>query len=195
MTFGRRRVACAAGVSSPVSRVLTGPFLRTTWIVIERMLSAVATIALFALVALPFTQVVMRDAFNAPIAGIEEATRWGLITLVYIALPLLVSTNEQIRFSELVDRLPAPARYLLERIQLLVGAAALIILVYAAVGSALKNASNRTPMLNIPFKLFIAPTVIGLAVTALGSLYFALRRAAPPIEPPGGSFIDREPEL
>lgn len=169
--------------------------MRTVWTMIERLFGALSVLALFALVVLPFTQVVMRDAFNAPVPGLEEATRWGLIALVYLALPLLVATNEQIRFSELVDRLPRRGRTLLERVHLLVAAAALFVLVDAAVGSALKNASNRTPMLNIPFRLFIAPMVIGLAVTGLGALYFALRRTPPPVAPPDAGFLDRDPEL
>ncbi|GAB5378613.1 MAG: hypothetical protein AcusKO_50750 [Acuticoccus sp.] len=169
--------------------------MQAIWSIIERVFGVFAVIALFALVALPFTQVVMRDAFNAPVAGLEEATRWGLIALVYLALPLLISTNEQIRFSEIVDRLPKAMRHLLERLHLLVGAAALVVLVDAAIGSALQNATNRTPMLNLPFKVFIAPMVIGLAVTAIGAFYFGLRRSAPPIDPPGGDFIDREPKL
>lgn len=169
--------------------------MRNIWTVIERAMEILSVAALFALVVLPFTQVVMRDAFSAPVAGLEEATRWGLITLVYLALPLLVSTNEQIRFGELADRLPKRARSMLERLHLLIGAAAMIVLVDAGVGSALQNASNRTPMLDIPFKLFIAPMVVGLALTALGAIYFALRREPPSTKPPGSNFLDREPEL
>ncbi|RAI02386.1 hypothetical protein DLJ53_13580 [Acuticoccus sediminis] len=169
--------------------------MRSLWTLVERLCGVLAVLALFALVILPFTQVVMRDAFDAPVPGLEEATRWGLIGLVYLALPLLVSTNEQIRFGEVVDLLPRRGRTLLERLLLLVAVAVLVVLVDAAVGSALKNASNRTPMLNIPFRLFIAPMVIGLGLTALGALYFALRRAPPPVAPPEAGFLDREPEL
>lgn len=169
--------------------------MRTIWTTIERLLGVLSVLALFALVVLPFTQVVMRDAFSAPVAGLEEATRWGLIALVYLALPLLISKNEQIRFSELVDRMPRHGRTLLERAQLLLAAAVLVVLIDAAVGSALQNASNRTPMLNIPFKLFIAPMVVGLALTAVGCAYFALRRPAPQIAPPEAGFLEREPEL
>ena len=169
--------------------------MKTIWTTVERVLGVLSVLALFALVVLPFTQVVMRDAFNAPVPGLEEATRWGLIALVYLALPLLISKNEQIRFSELVDRLPKRGRTLLERVQLLIAAATLFVLIDAAVGSALQNASNRTPMLNIPFKLFIAPMVVGLALTAVGCAYFALRRTSPKVAPPDAGFLDREPEL
>lgn len=169
--------------------------MKTVWSTVERALGVLSVLALFTLVVLPFTQVVMRDAFNAPVAGLEEATRWGLIALVYLALPLLISKNEQIRFSEIVDRLPRRGRTLLERVQLLIAAATLFVLIDAAVGSALQNASNRTPMLNIPFKLFIAPMVVGLALTAVACAYYALRRTSPQVAPPDAGFLDREPEL
>lgn len=162
------------------------------WRLLERVFIALAVAALFCLVLLPFTQVVMRDTFNAPIMGLEEATRWGLIALVYLALPLLVPANEQIRFDELVSHLPPRARTLLERLHLLIAALVLAVLANAAVGSALKNASTRTPMLNIPFIVFIAPMVIGLTATAIVALYYALRRRPPPVDAPNASFAEDE---
>ena len=73
------------------------------WRMIERVLGAVAMLALFSLVLLPATQVFMRDFFNTPIIGLEEATRWGLIILVFFGAPLLIATNEQIRLAEFID--------------------------------------------------------------------------------------------
>ncbi len=166
--------------------------MRRVWLAIERVLAASAVVALFALVALPFTQVVMRDAFESPIIGLEEATRWGLIALVYLALPLLIPKNEQIRFDELVNRLPTRVRSVLERIHLLVAAIVLAVLVNAALGSALQHASTRTPILNIPFIVFIAPMVLGLVATALAAFYFALRRQSPPVEPPNVSLFEAD---
>jgi TRAP-type C4-dicarboxylate transport system permease small subunit len=164
--------------------------MRPIWRAIERVLAAGAVLALFALVALPFTQVVMRDAFARPIVGLEEATRWGLIALVYLALPLLVAKNEQIRFDELVNRLPRRARTALERAHLLAAALVLGVLVNAALQSALQHASTRTPILNIPFLIFIAPMVIGLAAMALAALGFALRRPPPPVEVPNATLFE-----
>ena len=90
------------------------------WPLIERALGAIAVAALASLVLLPSLQVILRDFFNAPIIGLEEATRWALIILVFLAAPLLLSTNEQIRLSEFIDFLPRTPRTLLERAILLV---------------------------------------------------------------------------
>ncbi len=168
--------------------------MRRVWLTIERALAASSLLALLALVALPFTQVVMRDLFTSPVMGLEEATRWGLIALVYLALPLLIRQNEQIRFDELVNRLPRRVRTTLERVHLLVAAVTLAVLVNAALGSALQHASTRTPILNIPFVLFIAPMVLGLSATALAAFYFALRRQAPPVAPPDVTLFGPEPD-
>jgi TRAP-type C4-dicarboxylate transport system permease small subunit len=168
--------------------------MRRAWLAIERVLAAAALTALFALVALPFTQVVMRDLFDSPVMGLEEATRWGLIALVYLALPLLIPQNEQIRFDELVNRLPRRLRTTLERIHLLVAAVTLAVLVNAALGSALQHASTRTPILNLPFVVFIGPMLLGLIAAALAAFYFALRRQAPPVAPPNVSLFGSEPD-
>ena len=82
------------------------------WSLIERTLGLVAIAALAALVLLPSWQVILRDFFNAPLIGLEEATRWGLIILVFLAAPLLLSTNEQIRLAEFINYLPAMPRKL-----------------------------------------------------------------------------------
>jgi TRAP-type C4-dicarboxylate transport system permease small subunit len=151
------------------------------WSLVEGVVGALALAALACLVALPFLQVILRDFFSSPIVGLEEATRWGLIALVYLALPLLVVRDGQIRFPEVVDRLPVPMRLALERVTLLLSAGALAALLWAAIGSILKNRTTRTPTLDIPFWLFATPYLVGIAVAALGCLWIALRRQAPPI--------------
>jgi TRAP-type C4-dicarboxylate transport system permease small subunit len=151
------------------------------WSWIERLTGTVALLALACLVGLPFLQVILRDFFSSPIVGLEEATRWGLITLVYCALPLLVVRDGQIRFAELIDRLPRAMRLALERVTLLACAAALAAMAYAGVGSILKNRSTRTPTLDIPFWVFATPFLAGLVLAALGALWVALRRRDPPI--------------
>ena len=53
--------------------------------------------------------------------------------------------------------------------------------------SALKNASTRTPTLDIPFWLFTLPMVVGLAVAAVGYVWVAIRRSDPPSD--GGNAM------
>jgi TRAP-type C4-dicarboxylate transport system permease small subunit len=151
------------------------------WSLIERILGLVAVAALAALVLLPSLQVILRDFFNAPLIGLEEGTRWGLIILVFLAAPLLLSTNEQIRLAEFINYLPDTPRKLLERVILLVSGVSVGIIAYAGVLSVMRNMSTRTSTLDIPFWLFAAPMLIGFAVAALGYIWLALRREDPPL--------------
>lgn len=151
------------------------------WSLIERALGALAVAALASLILLPTLQVILRDFFNAPIIGLEEATRWGLIILVFLAVPLLLSTNEQIRLSEFVDFLPRTPRKLLERVILLISGLSVAVIAYAGVLSVMRNISTRTSTLDIPFWLFAAPMLVGFFVAALGYIWFALRPQDPPV--------------
>jgi TRAP-type C4-dicarboxylate transport system permease small subunit len=151
------------------------------WLLIERILAAGALLALASLVVFPAVQVFLRDLFNAPIIGLEESTRWGLIILVFLGTPLLISTNEQIRLTEFVDNLPRAVRRILERVILLAGALVLAVIVWSGVLSIIRNFGTRTPVLDIPFWLFAAPMLVGFAAAALGYLWYALRRQDPPV--------------
>jgi len=157
------------------------------WPLIERALATIAVAALASLVLLPSLQVILRDFFNAPLIGLEEATRWALIILVFLAAPLLLSTNEQIRLSEFIDYLPRRARLILERVILLISGLSVAVIAYAGVLSVMRNMSTRTSTLDIPFWLFAAPMLIGFALAALGYIWFALRRQDPPLG--GGTQI------
>lgn len=155
---------------------------------VERVLVMVAVLALFSLVFLPATQVFMRDVFNAPIIGLEEGTRWGLIILVFFGAPLLIATNEQIRLAEFIDNLPLRLRIWLERIILFISGVSIACIAYAGLLSILRSMGTRTSVLDIPFWLFASPMLIGFAAAALGYVYFAVRRTDPPIGGGPGIF-------
>jgi TRAP-type C4-dicarboxylate transport system permease small subunit len=155
---------------------------------VEHVLGTVAVLALFSLVLLPATQVFMRDVFNAPIIGLEEGTRWGLIILVFFGAPLLIAKNEQIRLAEFIDYLPRRLRIWLERIILFVSGVSIACIAYAGLLSILRSMGTRTSVLDIPFWLFASPMLIGFAAAALGYVYYALRRTDPPIGGGPGIF-------
>ncbi len=161
--------------------------MNRVWRAIELGLATACVLSLAALVILPVLQVILRDAFANPLIGLEEATRWGLIILVFLGTPLLISTNEQIRLSEFVDYLPGLLRRGLERLTLLLCGLALAAIVWAGVLSVIRNFGTRTPTLDIPFWLFASPMLIGFGAAALGYLWFAVRRDEPPAG--GGATI------
>jgi TRAP-type C4-dicarboxylate transport system permease small subunit len=151
------------------------------WYWMERLLGAVAMLALFSLVVLPALQVTLRGVFGHPLLGLEESTRWGLIILVFLSTPLLISTNEHIRLAEFVDFLPRRLRMWLERVILLVSGVTLMTIAWSGVLSVLRNIGTRTPMLDIPFWLFATPMLLGFTIAGVGYMWLGLRRAEPPI--------------
>lgn len=155
--------------------------MNALWRWMERACMVLALAALCAIVALPVTQVIMREAFSRPIIGLEEFTRWGLICLVFFGAPLLIRTNEQIRLTEFVDALPKALRLPLERLMLLMGGLAFGLTAWVGLRSALANVGTRTPTIDIPFWLFATPMIAGLGAAGVGYLWFAVRREPPPI--------------
>lgn len=80
--------------------------------VLAKLPMFVASLALFALMCLTFTDVLMRSMFNAPIEAATELIRIGIALIVFAALPVLSGTNAHIS----VDLLDGPFRKLrLER--------------------------------------------------------------------------------
>ncbi|MGH6922576.1 MAG: TRAP transporter small permease [Propylenella sp.] len=155
--------------------------MKRLWCLIELNLRGFCLLALFSLVILPSFQVALRDLLNRPIIGLEEATRWSLIILVFSASPLLLSNNEHIRLNEFIGRLPRQARVSLERIILLLCGLSVGVVAWAGFISVAATLGTRTPTLDIPFWLFSAPMLVGFSVSAFGYLLFAFRREEPPL--------------
>jgi TRAP-type C4-dicarboxylate transport system permease small subunit len=121
---------------------------------------------LFALIAMPFAQIVMRGVFNVPMAGAEELTRYFLICSTFMAGALVALEGGQIRMEEFQAMLPEPIRYPL---QLLIEGSAVAVFAYiacAAVVTTLNNMNNQTATLEMPFWLFMAPLALGMALLA-----------------------------
>lgn len=131
---------------------------------------------LAALIALPFLQVVLRDAFGAPLVGAVELTRFLLICSVFLAYPLVVRSGENIVMGELHAALPASAQRWLSRgisALSLVACAVMALVTLRTIG---QNLSNATPTLGIPFWLFLGACGLGFAG---GALYHAIQLVRP----------------
>ncbi|MGL4323060.1 MAG: TRAP transporter small permease [Beijerinckiaceae bacterium] len=125
---------------------------------------------LFALIAMPFAQIIMRGVFNVPMAGAEELTRYFLICLTFMAGGLVIIEGGQIRMEEFQAMLPERIRFPL---QLLIDAAGIFVfayIAYAAIITMLNNMSNKTATLEMPFWLFMAPLLLGMMLLATFTL-------------------------
>lgn len=135
-------------------------FLRT-------LLMAFCALVLVLLVAVPFTQVLMRDIVGAAIIGAEEFTRFLLIILVFAAYPLVVMDHENIVMAEFREALPKGLQKGLVLVVMLCAVAAAAFMAWVTWQTIFRNLNNATPTLKIPFWLFLGATFLGFALAAL----------------------------
>jgi TRAP-type C4-dicarboxylate transport system permease small subunit len=124
---------------------------------------------LFALIAMPLAQVILRGVFNVPMAGAEELTRYFLICLTFMAGALVTVEGGQIRMEEFQAMLPEWIRYPLQLFIEGSGIAVFAYVAYAAAVTTLNNLSNQTATLEMPFWLFMAPLTLGMALLGLAT--------------------------
>jgi TRAP-type C4-dicarboxylate transport system permease small subunit len=149
------------------------------WRLLSGLCALSCGIALAALVVLPVAQIVMRGVFSQPVIGIEEATAYALICASFIGLPLVTARDELIRLREFVDRLPPAIRKALATAMTLASLIAFAWVAWSGWNSALQNAGTRTVALNIPYWLFVAPLIVGMATASYACLLILLRRIEP----------------
>ena len=125
----------------------------------------------FALLALliltPLAQIVMRSVFNVPMSGAEELTRYFLICAVFVAAPLVTRDGGQIAMEEVQALVPAGPRWWLQMFIELAGIAFFALMAVAAVVTIGNNLRNQTATLEMPFWLFMAPLVVGMALLSV----------------------------
>lgn len=122
---------------------------------------------LFAIILVPNIQIGMRAFFDAPVNGADELARYLLIVITFLALPLAVVDGGHIAMEEFQALFPASFRRYL---RLAIKTAAVFgygFVAVAAVVTMLENLENTTSTLSIPFYIFIAPVVLGMAFMAI----------------------------
>jgi TRAP-type C4-dicarboxylate transport system permease small subunit len=127
--------------------------------------------ALAAIVVLPASQIVLRE-FGAPFVGMEELARYFMIVVTFVGIPLVNREGGHIRMDEIHRFIPLSASQVLRVIIAIVSGTAFGAVVVAIYSSVAMTMGSSTPTLGIPFWLFNAPAMLGLA---LGALEFFLQ--------------------
>jgi TRAP-type C4-dicarboxylate transport system permease small subunit len=130
-----------------------------------------ASLALLAAVVItPLAQITMRGVFNVPMAGAEEMTRYFLICLTFLAASYVTQQGGQIRMEEFQFLVPPRPRWLLQLLIELCGVVVFGILCVASVVTISRNLNNQTPIMEMPFWLFMAPLALGSALLVVETL-------------------------
>jgi TRAP-type C4-dicarboxylate transport system permease small subunit len=125
---------------------------------------------LAAVVITPLTQITMRGVFNVPMAGAEEMTRYFLICLTFLAASYVTEQGGQIRMEEFQGLIPPRPRWILQLLIELSGVVVFGILFAASVVTISRNLNNQTPIMEMPFWLFMAPLALGSALLVVETL-------------------------
>jgi len=142
---------------------------------LRRTLVAVCLLLLAALIFTPALQIVMRGVFNVPMSGAEELARYFLIALTLMGAAQVTREGGQIRMQEFQALLPARLRFVL---QVFIELCAVVMFGLMAVAAALsisQNLNNQTATLEMPYWLFMAPLLVGMALLTLESLLQLVR--------------------
>jgi TRAP-type C4-dicarboxylate transport system permease small subunit len=150
--------------------------------VVRATVRRISLVLLAALVITPLTQIAMRGVFNVPMAGAEELTRYFLICLTFVAASYVTEQGGQIRMEEVQALLPRRPRWILQLVVELSGVAMFGAMFAACVVTIADNLHNQTPILEMPFWLFMAPLALGtllLVVETLAMLVHTWRTGRP----------------
>jgi TRAP-type C4-dicarboxylate transport system permease small subunit len=142
---------------------------------LRRALVAVCLLLLAALIFTPALQIVMRGVFNVPMSGAEELARYFLIALTLMGAAVVTHEGGQIRMQEFQALLPQRLRFVLQVFIELCAVVMFGLMAVAAAVSISQNLNNQTATLEMPYWLFMAPLLLGMALLALESLLQLVR--------------------
>ncbi len=142
---------------APAPAVPAGTMMRR----VDTALGACAATVLMALMAMTFTDVVLRYLFGRPLSGAFELTELAMLVLIFAGLPLVSSADEHVTM-DFIDRLLGPngRRWLARATQAVTAAAMLLLawLIWVKAGkvSAYGDTTDVLGILVGPFVYFMA---------------------------------------
>ena len=149
---------------------------------IRKAVRGLSLLLLAAVVITPLAQITMRGVFNVPMAGAEEMTRYFMICLAFLAASYVTQYGGQIRMEEFQFLLPPKPRWLLQLLIELAGVALFSILFVASIVTIWRNMNSVTPVMEMPFWLFMGPLALGsllLVVETFLTFVHTLRKRRP----------------
>jgi TRAP-type C4-dicarboxylate transport system permease small subunit len=133
-----------------------------------RRLARVAGLVLVGLMILiPAVQVGLREVVELPFIGAEELTRFMLICVVFITFPYVVVSGSNIRLEELLQQFPRPVKRTLQALIAASGAIVFGIGAAAIAIATLRNLTNATPTLGIPYWVFFSAAFLGFLLASV----------------------------
>lgn len=142
-----------------------------------RLLLGLAALLAFVMMALTFSDVVMRYFFGSPIRGAFELTEIMMGLMVFLAAPAMTWAGENICVTLIAERLPPPVANVLRRVMdLLCGVVSgLAAWQLWRHGSRLLRYRETTMELALPKGYVVWLMAVGMGLVAIAFLMVALR--------------------
>lgn len=149
----------------------------------EKTLNLVMVLALVAMIALVFANVVLRYGFNSGISISVELSRFLFVWVIFLGTVVGLMRHEHLSVTTFSDRLPRRAQAVLRRLVTLAMLVCCLMLVKGSYAQTLLNWSDLSPISGIPVGVFY---LAGLVAGVLMSLILTLRllMPAPPTSMP-----------
>ncbi len=138
---------------------------------LDRLTGTVAALALVALIAIIFANVVGRYGFNSSLTWAAEAAQWLFVSVIFLAVPLAHRARMHLSIGFLVGRLPAGLQGFAEFLADLVIAFATVMLLFGG-GQLIATLGGTSYVLDLP--VWVKFAVIPVTCL-LGLVYLALR--------------------
>ncbi len=143
-----------------------------------RSLDAAITVAiLILLVGMIIVQIIARAVFSMPFIGTAELSRYFLLCVVFLSLPLVARSGGHIRMEEIQSAFPQKVRRAIRLASWLLGLIAFGTVAVSATIGAVVNIGRVTPSLEMPFLLFYLPTVLGFTLVSIEYIAMLLQVA------------------
>ncbi|MGQ7246294.1 TRAP transporter small permease [Halomonas sp. V046] len=145
-------------------------------LVLETLLNALMVVALVAMNALVFTNVVLRYGFNSGISVSVELSRFLFVWVTFLGAVVCLLRHEHLSVTTFTDRMPAPVQALIGRLVTLTMLGCCLMLLKGSYAQTVLNWQNLSPISGIPVGVFY---LAGLVAGVLMSLVLVLRLVSP----------------
>ena len=137
---------------------------------IRKAVRGISLFLLAAVVITPLAQITMRGVFNVPMAGAEEMTRYFMICLTFLAASYVTQQGGQIRMEEFQFLVPPKPRWILQLLIEISGVIVFGVLFAASMVTISRNMNSVTPVMEMPFWLFMGPLALGSLLLVVETL-------------------------
>ncbi|MFC6672695.1 TRAP transporter small permease [Marinobacterium aestuariivivens] len=145
----------------------------------ERLLNALMVLALVAMIALVFVNVVLRYGFNSGISVSVELSRFLFVWVTFLGAVVALLKQQHLSVTTLVEQLPSAVQQVLQRLVTLAMLGCSLMLTVGSYKQTLLNWDNLSPISGIPVGVFYLAGLLAGVLMSIVLLYRVFLPAGP----------------